>query len=544
MRAPGGRAMRYLLGLDLSRLMKRSISRINRQILSLAGAGYESNPEERVPFRICGRNCGKPHSKLNYLVKKIVVTKRVLGGLVALATLPVLVAHSQSAGIPIEHFIFIVQENHSFDSYFGTYPGANGIPAGKMLPDYPGGSLVNKPFLVTAPNIPHDIPHGWVNLRIQWHNGAMDGFLWSYKQATKYYGRDIPRPTPNPKLVKIVNDALPASARRQSQRDSDLSDNEILSPNGFMDDEDPDAPWVGAVNDQLADSAPIPAASPNPKNRPSWMIYALGYMDGSVIPNYWTYAAHYTLCDEFFSSVMGASFPNHVYNVAAQCGDELKGPHVVPAGEPFQAIFLFPCIVDLLRNASISWKYYSGQNPDIETQWNPLPGFREHLQKSGQYDLNSHLGVTKDFFNDVKSGQLPQVCWLTPQPDLSEHSPNNVQNGMWYVTSLINAVMQSPYWSNCAIIVTWDDSGGLYDHVAPAQVDKLGFGFRVPALVISPWSKSGVVVHTRYDLTSPLALLETKYGLPSLTGRDGSSNSMLDCFDFSEKPLQPIIITK
>jgi phospholipase C len=518
--------------------MRASTSLIKLQVQPLVRGGYETSPEGCNPLR----SHRKANSKIDYLVEKFVGTKRVLGGILALTSLPALAVHSQSAGIPIEHFIFVIQENHSFDSYFGTYPGANGIPPGTLLPDYPGGPLVNKPFLITMTNIPHDIPHGWVNLHIAWHNGAMDGFLWSYKQASKYYGRGIPRPTPDPKLVKIVKTAAPHHSGGRSGDGSHLSDGEILSPNGFTDDEDPDAQWVGAANEELADSEPIPTASPNPSKRPSWMIYCLGYMDGSVIPNYWSYAAHYTLCDDFFSSVLGASFPNHVYNVAGQCGDELKGPHVVPPGEPFQAIFYFPSIVDLLRNAAISWKYYSGQNPTIETQWNPLPGFREHLGKG--YDLNSHLAVTDDFFKDVQSGSLPQVCWLTPKPDLSEHPPNNVQAGMWYVTGLINAVMQSAYWNSCAIIVLWDDSGGLYDHVPPPEVDKLGFGFRVPALVISPWSRSGVVVHTRFDLTSPLALLETKYGLPPLTKRDGSSNSMLDCFDFSQTPLPPVIITK
>ena len=518
--------------------MKASMSLIKREVQPLVGGGYETSPEGSGPFR----TCGKAHSKFNYLAKKLVSTKRVLGGILALTILWVPAAHSQLAGIPIEHFIFIIQENHSFDSYFGTYPGANGIPPGTLLPDYPGGPLVNKPFLVTANHIPHDIPHGWLNLHIAWHNGAMDGFLWSYKQASNYYGRGIPKPTPDPNLVKIVVTAAPPFSGGQSRSGAHSSDGEILSPNGFMDDEDPDAPWVGAANEQVDASEPIPTASPNPNDRPSWMIYALGYMDGTVIPNYWSYAAHFTLCDEFFSSVLGASFDNHLYNVAAQCGDELKGPSVVPPGEPFQAIFFFPCIVDLLRNAPITWKYYSNNNPTIETQWNPLPGFREHLGKG--YDLNSHLAITDDFIKDVQSGALPQVCWITPHPDLSEHSPNNVQDGMWYVTGLINAVMKSPYWNSCAIIVTWDDSGGLYDHVPPPQVDTLGFGFRVPALVISPWSRSGVVVHTLYDLTSPLALLETKYGLPALTKRDGSSNSMLDCFDFSQTPLSPLIITK
>jgi phospholipase C len=269
------------------------------------------------------------------------------------------------------------------------------------------------------------------------------------------------------------------------------------------------------------------------------MIYSLGYMDASVIPNYWDYALHYTLCDEFFASVMSASFVNHLYNVAGQSGN------LVSTNQLELVNFYFRSVIELLSDAGVSWKYYSGANPTIETQWNPLPGFRKHLVRSGKvYYLNTHLGATADFFDDIRENNLPQVCWITPTKALSEHPPNDVQAGMWYVTGLINTVMQSPYWYHCAIIVMWDESGGFYDHVPPAQVDELGFGFRVPALVISPWSRSGVVVHTQYDSTSPLALIETKYGLSALTGRDGSSNSMLDCFNFGQPPLPPDIITK
>src|ERR1700751_3824993 len=117
--------------------------------------------------------------------------------------LPSAVAQGQ-AGIPIEHFIFIVQENHSFDNYFGTYPGANGIPAGVRLPDYPGGPLVstNRSFFTTAPNIPHDLSHRWVSAVLDCHNGAMDGFMWGeWPDGYNYYGRGIPVPTPDPSLV-------------------------------------------------------------------------------------------------------------------------------------------------------------------------------------------------------------------------------------------------------------------------------------------------------------------------------------------------------
>jgi phospholipase C len=462
--------------------------------------------------------------------------------------LPWMTASGQSS-IPIQHFIFIIQENRSFDNYFGSYPGANGIPPGTLLPDYPGGPLVNKPFLTTQGTVPHDLPHGWINNRIAWHNGTMDGFLWSYPAASKYYGKGIPHPTPDPALVKIVKRKIPAAAVPGSSKSdpAGTSHTEIVSPNGFTDDEDDDAPWVGEANQQLAESGPVPTSSPNPNKRPKWMDYSLSYMDARVIPNYWAYASYYTLCDAFFSSMMGASFPNHVYNIAGQSGDLVTEYHInhVGVNKPYLVDFFFPSVIELLGNAEISWKYYSGRDPLTETAWNPLPGFRKYLEKQGVvYDLTSHLGKTDDFFNDIKRNTLPQVSWITPGKLVSEHPPRDVRPGMWYVTGLINAIMKSPYWNTCAIIVTWDDSGGFYDHVPPPQVDEFGFGFRVPALVISPWSKSGQVIHTNYDLTSPLRLLEAKFGLGSLTPRDGLSNTMLECFDFTQTPLPPHIITK
>jgi phospholipase C len=157
--------------------------------------------------------------------------------------------------------------------------------------------------------------------------------------------------------------------------------------------------------------------------------------------------------------------------------------------------------------------------------------------------VKSHLAPTSQFFNDLKGGTLPQVCWLVPDKGHSEHPPKDVTVGMDYVTKLVNAVMQSNYWQNCAIIIMWDDYGGFYDHVRPTKVDEFGYGFRVPALVISPYARAGQVVHTPYDLTSPLKLIETKFGLSSLTGRDGASNTMLECFNFSQTPLPPDIIT-
>jgi hypothetical protein len=165
---------------------------------------------------------------------------------------------------PIEHLIFIVQENHSFDNYFGTYPGANGIPAGTALPDYPGGPLVNPPYHETATNISHDLPHGWLCYRVAWDNGAMDGFLYAeYPYGYNYYGKEIPVPTPNADLVKIVKRKGKTSTKDPSLRVGD----EYLSPHGFTDDEDDDAPWVEEANDELAKAEASPSGTPNWQKR-------------------------------------------------------------------------------------------------------------------------------------------------------------------------------------------------------------------------------------------------------------------------------------
>jgi phospholipase C len=432
--------------------------------------------------------------------------------------------------IPIEHFIFIIQENHSFDNYFGTYPGANGIPRGTLLPDYPGGPLRFKPFRCPWTHVPHDLPHYWLSAKVAYDGGAMDGFLWAeYKAGYNWYGRAIAVPTPNPNLITI------GKKHGQSQNKKPAATEEVMSPDGFTDDEDYNDPEVGAENEALVSEAQL-KGPPNPRDRPGWVNYSISYMDQTTIPNYWEYARKFTLCDAFFSSLTGPSQPNHLYTVAAQSGDL-----VYNIGQGTDEIYSFPSIIELLGNANISWTYYTGSPSAAENLWNPLPGFRQYA--SG-FDVKAHLSWTPKFYADLKNGTLPQVCWLIPNKGESEHPPKDVRAGMWYVTKLVNAVMQSGYWQNCAIIIMWDDYGGFYDHVPPPQVDEFGYGFRVPALVISPYSLAGQVVSTSYDLTSPLKLLETKFGLSPLTGRDSSSHNMLECFNFSQTPLPPDIITK
>jgi phospholipase C len=369
----------------------------------------------------------------------------------------------------INHVIWIVQENRTFDNYFGTYPGADGIPPSTCIPKLPGSKECVKPFH-TPPGAPYcDLNHSWQVAHASYDNGRMDGFVW-------------------------------------------------------------------------AEGSP----------------FTMGYLDQRDIPNYWDYARHFTLCDRFFSSLNGPSLPNHVYIVAAQSGgltnnvgsiEALKEALDNPAG------FSFASMADLLSKTHLSWKYYLETRPvppGVQNRnylrypdpkhfslWNPLVGFKAFRDNPSQM---AHLVDLAEYFQDLKGGSLPQISWIIPDTQDSEHPIQPAAQGMWYVTKLINALMESPYWKDSAVFLTWDDYGGFYDHVEPPQLDAFGYGPRVPTLVISPYAKSGYISHYVDDFTSTLKFMEVRWGLGHLTARDDHANDMLDCFNFNQSPNAALVI--
>jgi phospholipase C len=280
-------------------------------------------------------------------------------------------------------------------------------------------------------------------------------------------------------------------------------------------------------------------SAPPSEPTPAWVNNTLSYYDWHEIPNYWDYARRFTLCDNFFSSLAGPSEPNQLYTVAAQSGGLVNNPPRNIAGQ--DGVYTFPTMAELLEKSGVTWKYYDEKpNPRKHTLWNPMPGFKS-FQNSPE--LMSHLVGLSQFYQDAKSGQLPQVCWIVPTAMDSEHPPADSARGMRHVTDLVNAIMSGPDWKDTVIIVTWDDYGGFYDHVPPPMVDQYGYGPRVPCLVISPYARQGRISHDAFDFTSPLKLIEEKFGLAPLATRDASASDMLSCFDFRQKPLAPDIIT-
>jgi phospholipase C len=383
----------------------------------------------------------------------------------------------------IKHFVFIMQENRSFDSYFGTYPGANGIPPGITLKDPKDGSLV-APFHDTS-DINRGGPHDWDNALGSVNNGKMDGFL------TESY--------------KAVN------------------------PNGNLVD-------------------PAVAAGKNPKD-------VMGYHDYHEIPNYWNYAHLYVLQDAMFESVASYSLPAHLYMLAAQ-----SGGYYSMTGQNMPSTYNFPEITELLTSGKIDWKYYvtAGTKPDTDdahvvgsqseeeqapdkyTFWNPLPAFPAVQNDPSQ---RSRLQGTAEFYKDAINGRLPQVSWVIPSGAVSEHPPCSVKAGMVYVTGLVNAVMQGPDWDSTAIFIRWDDWGGFYDHVAPATIDKMGLGIRVPSLVISPYAKQSYIDHNTYSFESWLKIVEERFGISPMTDRDTRAQDMTSAFDFNQSPRPPITLS-
>jgi len=407
----------------------------------------------------------------------------------------------------IDHIIFIIQENHSFDNYFGTYPGANGFPAGIALPVSPkqdewvfpfhldidqnvmlvGDELppgisdpeqlegnVSQPFHLSSESLGRDLSHSWQVAHLAYDNGKMDGFV--YAEGS---------------------------------------------------------------------------------------ILTMGYYDRSDIPNYWSYADNFVLADNFFSSLMGPSFPNHLYIASGNNGPvDINASWIYEkgiinnVGDPTLSTLdlSWSTLAEQLSEANISWKWYDGNtNPLKPTIWNVLPLF-DYFRKNPS-ELKDHVFNTASFISDIKNGSLPAVSWIIPgswvPPDYpqvckgispSEHPPARSDCGMDYVTYLVNQVMQSNYWWSTAIIITWDDYGGFYDHVPPPQVDIYGLGFRVPTLIISPYAKHHYIDHTLYEFASFIKFVDVIFGLNPIYPRVIQANNMLNAFNFSQEPLAPLIL--
>jgi phospholipase C len=279
------------------------------------------------------------------------------------------------------------------------------------------------------------------------------------------------------------------------------------------------------------------------------------------LPNYWHWAQHNALFDNFFASAWGPSFPNHLYSIAAQSGGARDNPrrtgffsNTFGCDAPSQQLvevydsegnvvkvppcFDFETEGDLLSKHHIPWAYYAATEQErgyIWSAYSAIRRYREHPRRWARF-VRPVDRVTAD----IRANKLPPVTWITPRFELSEHPEFSFCHGENWTTQVVDAIMRSPMWQDTAIFITWDDYGGFYDHVPPPDVDRMGFGFRVPLLVISPYTVDGTVSHEDGEFSSVIRFIEDNWNLrPYLTARDRNATPMMSAFDFTQPPHPP-----
>src|SRR3989440_2922 len=356
-------------------------------------------------------------------------------------------ADAQKTGTPttpIKHVVIVMLENHTFDNFFGTFPGANG---------YTGLKHASNPIVT-------DLGHDGPTARAAIDGGKLDGF----------------------------------------------------SPHGMV------------------------------------------QYSQSDIPNYWSYAQHFGLSDNFFTSDATSSTPNHINMIAAQSagvdgtlGSGCKSPQnmvlnsLTAGGNSYwgYTCYNIPNIPQKLDSAGMKLPYV---NPT--SIWN-APYFIKPLYTT---DAQNIIPDSSQFVKDVKTGKIATVSWVTPTGTQTDHPPVATLGAQNYVTNIANALMQSNYWNDTALFVTWDDWGGFYDHVPPPALDGRGLGLRVPLLVISPYAKPGYISHAQGEFSSFVRFIETNFNLPNLGQRDSlplaKVSDLMDFFNFSRAPLPPLILSQ
>jgi phospholipase C len=419
----------------------------------------------------------------------------------------------------IEHVVMIMQENRSFDHFFGTYPGADGIPVDRngnprvCVPD-PKAGICWRPYHDPR-NRQGGGPHGAGNSKRDVNGGKMDGF---------------------------IREAQHAPHRCTNRNDP------VCSPASALD--------------------------------------VMGYHDDRELPNYWRYADEYVLQDRMFASASSWSLPVHLYMVSAwsarckhanqpfSCTNALSGP-AGPRGSfdsGKKPHFAWTDLTHLLHEAGVSWRYYvfNGREPDCAQDealsctpgkqrpgtpsiWNPLPFF-DTVKRNRQ--VKNVQSIAK-FFRAANEGRLPAVSWVIPNDRVSDHPPSKVTAGQAYVTSVVNAIMRSPDWESTAILLAWDDWGGYYDHVVPPNVDRNGYGIRVPALVISPYARRGYIDHQTLSFDAYLKFIEDIFlegqrldpftmtrpdPRPTVRENAPELGDLRRAFDFSQDPRPPLIL--
>ena len=296
--------------------------------------------------------------------------------------------------------------------------------------------------------------------------------------------------------------------------------------------------------------------------------FAYSQFDRADIPNYFGWAEDFVLCDHLFASAAGPSYPNHLFFIAGQAGGAIDNPENIQTkrlndGRVFKSwgcdaygddvfvqvrdddgnltehstCFRFETVGEQLSSRDIDWAFYSADPYQAGYIWQAYSAIESVY---GNQDLwDEHIWPVADLLRDIEGGALPPVTWVTPSYQLSDHPPFSTKHAHNWVTDVVNAIMRGPMWDDIAIFITWDEWGGLYDHVEPPKVGGVDLGFRVPMLVISPYAKRGYVDDALAEFSAPLRFIADNWDLPYLTQRIRGSHNFEHVFDFDRKPRAP-----
>ena len=424
----------------------------------------------------------------------------------------------------IKHVIVIMQENRSFDSYFGTFAGADGIPMKRgrpavCVPNPDAGCT--RPYHDTA-DINGGGPHSHANAEADIDGGRMDGFIGQ---------RDLARSS-----CQNIDD--PACV--------DTGPADVM---GYHTGAEIPNYWTYAKDFVLDDHMFEPATA--------WSL-----VDHLDLVSGWAAKCKTRLARSCHNTLYGPAKPGHVSTAVENVYDTgTAGVH-----------FSWTDITYLLHKDHVGWSFYvqKGTQPDCDDSgaetcsavaqssrtpgiWNPLPLFSD-VQNDQQ--LSDIRGLSA-YFKAARDGTLPAVSWITPSNPDSEHPPASVHQGQAYVTALINAAMKSPDWDSTAIFLTWDDWGGFYDGVVPPTVDKNGYGLRVPAITISPYARQGYIDHQTLSHDAYLKFIEDDFlggarlnpktdgrwdPRPDVRENEPELGNLVSEFDFKQKPRAPVLL--
>ena len=390
----------------------------------------------------------------------------------------------------ITHVVFLIKENRTFDTYFGTYPGADGATVGKTcdgktIPLVKAHDSTPGPDHSFAGGI-HAIDGGKMNCFDTLFGGSNDEAYVQYSQS------QIPNYWQYAQHFVLADHFFTS----------------VYGPTG-IEHLDTVAAQTGRFIDHERATPP-------------------GQFGTNGIPR--EYCGDRSERAYRFKRLT----PGEVHRVGVLENQAQPGPIFHRFASLQWPCINIPILPKELQQAGISWKYYLGHNDYVET-----PDWIEYWHGG---PMMKNVAPAGSFMADITKNRLPAVSWVVPDIQFSDHPPDSVCQGENWMVRVMNALQRSPEWSHTAVVVVWDDFGGFYDHVPPPHVDIYGMGPRTPGLIISPWARPGFIAHQTLEFASVLKMIETIWGLPPLTQRDASASDMLDLFDFHQKPNPNLIL--